>query len=78
MGRRCSAAGKLTASLAKVMAAYHRVDDLVTCGLTACTPVSAPGPAFGNEYGKPVPFNVVFTDQIPFLSSKETVSKNWW
>ena len=24
----------------------------VTCGLTACTPRSAPGPALGNEYGK--------------------------
>jgi len=24
----------------------------VTCGLTACTPGSAPGPAFGNEYGR--------------------------
>jgi len=24
----------------------------VICGLTACTPGSAPGPTFGNEYGK--------------------------
>jgi len=24
----------------------------VTCGQTACTPGSAPGPALGNEYGK--------------------------
>jgi len=24
----------------------------VTCGLTACTLVSAPGPTLGNEYGK--------------------------
>jgi len=24
----------------------------VTCGLTACTPGSAPGPMLGNEYGK--------------------------
>ena len=24
----------------------------VTCGLTACTPGSAPGPTLGNEYGK--------------------------
>ena len=23
----------------------------VTCGLTACTPGSAPGPTLGNEYG---------------------------
>jgi len=26
------------------------------CGLTACTPGSAPGPTLGNEYGKPLPF----------------------
>ena len=28
----------------------------VTCGLTACTPGSAPGPTLGNEYGKTLPF----------------------
>ena len=28
----------------------------VTCGLTACTPGSAPGPRLGNEYGKTLPF----------------------
>jgi len=27
-----------------------------TCGLTACTPGSAPGPTIGNEYGKTLPF----------------------
>ena len=33
----------------------------VTCGLTACTPGSSPGPTLGNEYGKtlPLPFNYV-------------------
>ena len=30
---------------------YH-----VTCGLTACTWGSAPGPTLGNEYGKTLPF----------------------
>ena len=30
----------------------------VTCGLTACTPGSAPGPTLGNEYEKTLP-NVV-------------------
>ena len=32
----------------------------VTCGLTACTPGSAPGPTLGNEYGKtlPIPFSL--------------------
>jgi len=41
------------------MAAYRRVDDLrctVTCGLTACTPGSAPGPTLGIEYGKAFTF----------------------
>ena len=33
----------------------------VTCGLTACTPGSAPGPTLGNEYGKTLP--------LPFFSS---------
>ena len=28
----------------------------VTCGPTACTPGSAPGPTLGNEYGKTLPF----------------------
>jgi len=28
----------------------------VTCGLTACTSGSAPGPTLGNEYGKTLPF----------------------
>ena len=28
----------------------------VTCGLTACTAGSAPGPTLGNEYGKTLPF----------------------
>ena len=28
---------------------------IVACGLTACTPGSAQGPTFGNEYGKPLP-----------------------
>ena len=29
----------------------------VTCGLTACTPGSAPGPTLGNEYGKTLPLH---------------------
>jgi len=28
----------------------------VICGLTACTPGSAPDPTLGNEYGKTLPF----------------------
>ena len=36
----------------------------VTCGLTACTPGSAPGPTLGNEYGKTLSFTLmcVFCD----------------
>jgi len=33
----------------------------VTCGLTACTPGSAPGPTLGNEYGKTLPFTFLAT-----------------
>ena len=43
----------------KVMAAYRRVDDMVTCRLTACTPGSAPGPTLGIEYGKAFTFLLV-------------------
>jgi len=32
----------------------------VTCGLTACTPGSAPGPTLGNEYGKTLPFYLLY------------------
>jgi len=38
------------------MAAYRRVDDAVTCGLTARTPGSAPGPTLGIEYGTLLPY----------------------
>ena len=38
----------------------------VTCGLTACTPGSAPGPTLGNEYGKTLPF---FTLSFPILNA---------
>ena len=36
----------------------------VTCGLTACTPGSAPGPTLGNEYGKTLPFTSVGKSSI--------------
>ena len=35
----------------------------VTCGLTACTTGSAPGPTLGNEYGKTLPFFTQITLQ---------------
>jgi len=44
------------------MAAYRRgwmtYAVTVTCGLTACTPGSAPGPTLGIEYGKAFAFKV--------------------
>ena len=30
----------------------------VTCGLTACTPGSAPDPTLGNEYGETLPLTL--------------------
>ena len=41
------------------MAAYRRVDDLVTCGLTVCTPGPAPGPTLGNEHSKCLAFYLI-------------------
>jgi len=32
-----------------------------TCGLTACTPESAPGPTLGDEYGKTLLFTMQFS-----------------
>ena len=45
------------------MAAYRRVDNLIiiTCGLTACIPGSARGPALGNEYGNVLSF-ILYTN----------------
>jgi len=43
------------------MAAYRLGVDLniVTCGLTDCTPGSALGPTLGYEYGRTLPFSLV-------------------
>ena len=41
----------------------------VTCGLTACTPGSAPGLTLGNEYGKTLPFT--FTSEGRGSEGKE-------
>jgi len=53
----------------------------VTCGLTACTPGSAPGPTLGNEYGKtlPLPYYVKAFLELQLLwvclfSSAETLA----
>ena len=37
---------------AKLLLGIWRDSLHVTCGLTACTPGSAPGPTLSNEYGK--------------------------
>ena len=50
------------------MAAYRRVDDLVTCGLTACTPGSAVGPTLSKEHRKPL--------HLPFMLLERLNSKS--
>ena len=56
-GQWCCAAGEVTAGLAESNGSLPPGGWLtVTCGMTACTPVSAPGPTLGIEYGKPLPF----------------------
>ena len=53
-------ATKVNAGLAesngKLLLGIWRDSLHVTCGRTACTPGSAPGPTLGNEYGKTLPF----------------------
>ena len=46
----------LAASNGSLLLGIWRDSLHVTCGLTACTPGSAPGPTLGNEYGKTLPF----------------------
>ena len=52
----------------------------VTCGLTACTPGSAPGPTLGNEYGKTLPF-LPFILRLPlpyiYLYTRPVGSRRW-
>jgi len=51
----CCSAGStagLTESNGSLLPGLWRDSLHVTCGLTACTPGSAPGPTLGNEYGK--------------------------
>jgi len=60
-------AAKVNAGLAessgKLLPGLWRELLYVTCGLTACTPGSAPGPTLGNEYGKTLPF-FTFTQTV--------------
>ena len=48
----------LAESNARLLLGIWRDSLHVTCGLTTCTPGSAPGPTLGNEYGKTLPFRV--------------------
>ena len=48
----------------------------VTCGLTACTPGSAPGPTLGNEYGRTLPFLLAF---LPLtVAESSTLKKQYF
>ena len=51
---------EITAGLAEIngslLPGLWRDSLQVTCGLTACTPGSAPDPTLGNEYGKNITF----------------------
>ena len=51
-------AAVLAESNASLLPGLWRDSLHVTCGLTACTPGSAPGPTLGNEYGKTLPFTL--------------------
>jgi len=56
-GQWCSAAGKVTTGLVKSNGSLLPGGWLiVTCGLTACTPGSVPGPTLGNNYETPLPY----------------------
>jgi len=60
--RWCCAVGKVTAGLPESNGSLPPRGWLtvtVTCGLTVCTPGSAPGPTLGIEYRKPLPFYLV-------------------
>ena len=69
------------------MVACRRVDDIVTCGLTACTPGSAPGPTpvarVENLYfylflGEPLRISgVAFLGLDALYVSQSAVSKHW-
>ena len=61
-------ATKVNAGLAesngKLLLGIWRDSLYVTCGLTACTPGSAPGPTLGDEYGKTLPFLLTTSDTL--------------
>jgi len=48
----------------------------VTCGLTACTPGSAPGPTLGNEYGKTLPLLFLPTEHLLLCNTAKITNNN--
>jgi len=61
------------------MAAYHRIYGVISlhliCGLTACTPGSAPGPMLGNEYRTTFClFNVSLVIVLPVSYLKQPIT----
>ena len=67
----------LTESNGRLLLGIWRDSLHATCGLTACTPGSAPGPTLGNEYGKTLPllFTVVNLRLARFSRKRTLMAK---
>ena len=50
----------------------------VTCGLTACTPGSAPSPTLVNEYGKTLPFTFTISGRMAQCKTRPVVTIIAW
>jgi len=55
----------LAESIGRLLLGIWRDSLHVTCGLTACTSGSAPGPTLGNEYGKTIFYHVLGGGPVP-------------
>jgi len=75
-------ATKVNAGLAesngRLLAGLWRDSLHVTCGLTVCTPGSAPGPTLVNEYGKTLPFQWVGMDWVSQLRGRVRSGHTKW
>ena len=73
-------ATKVSAGLAesngKLLLGIWRDSLHVTCGLTACTPGSAPGQTLGNEYGKTLPF-YLYVKNIFLALLRAAIAPTW-
>jgi len=78
-GRWCSAAPEVTAGLAESNGTLPPGGWLTTCGLTACTPGSAPGPILGIEYGKAFTFYITYCKTL-YIMWNWNVGQclKWW